>query len=533
MIPPPPSASPAADLADVVRRGFSDYRRSFRRLTGRARRCFEERDWVLLRESGAERLLGYRRVVDSTHAELRRHFGASAGDRQLWAAGKTVYSGLIAGRHDWDLAETFFNSISRRAFGTVGVDAAIEFVDTDFDDPPCDAEEPLFQTFAETNGPALVRSVLGARDLDLRWFSADHDCQAAGKTIAVHLGRPGPFEADVLLPTFFRGKGAYVVGRVRCGRRSAPIVFALRNGPAGVRLDAVLLAENEVSSLFGFTRSYFHVDTARPFDLVRFVATLLPRKRRGELYIAIGEVKHGKTELYRDLLAHLQTSRDRFSHAAGIPGLVMVVFGMRSWDMVVKVIRDRFEPALLEELLGECAATVELVGDDVVLHHAYVERRVTPLNLFLREVGRDDAEAAVLGFGQSIRDMAACGIFAGDLLPKNFGVTRNGRVAFYDYDELVELESCNFRVIPKARAYEDELAAEPWFSVAPNDVFPEEFPRFLGLPPPLLLLLRELHGELFDAKWWRSVQQRIADGKVAEFPPYPAARRLPPPPGLD
>ena len=125
----------------------------------------------------------------------------------------------------------------------------------------------------------------------------------------------------------------------------------------------------------------------------------------------------------------------------------------------LRIARDRFEPALLAELLRDASAIVRVEGEDVVLAHAYIERRIRPLNLFFNEADPESVAAAARDYGQSIKDLAASNIFPGDLLTKNFGVTRSGRVVFYDYDELCFVTDCNFRDMPQPTTPEQEMAA--------------------------------------------------------------------------
>jgi isocitrate dehydrogenase kinase/phosphatase len=377
---------------------------------------------------------------------------------------------------------------------------------------------------------------------------------------------------EMIESIFFRGKSAYLVGSAfRVGdRHSLPLAFAMLHGETGITLDALLMGEDDLAILFSFTRSYFRVDAARPYDLVRFLKTLMPRKPLGELYTAIGYNKHGKTEFYRDFLRHLQASEDQFQKAEGDPGMVMIVFTLPSYDVVFKLIKDRFDypkdssrsevmrkyrlvfehdragrlveayefehlriarnrfrSELLEELLRSAADSVRVEDDYVVIKHVYVERRVRPLNLYLVETNEAAARTAVIDYGQAIKDLAATNIFPGDLLPKNFGVTRHGRVVFYDYDELCWLTDCDFRELPAPTTYEDEIAAEPWFSIRENDIFPEEFPCFLGFQPDLLKTLIEYHGDLFQAVAWRSVQTALRAGNILEIFPYSVDKRLP------
>jgi isocitrate dehydrogenase kinase/phosphatase len=290
---------------------------------------------------------------------------------------------------------------------------------------------------------------------------------------------------------------------------------------------------------------------------------MMPRKPVSELFTVLGRAKQGKTERYRELMRHLEHTHDQFVHAPGERGLVMVCFTLPSFDVVFKVIRDRFPypksvlreevkakyqlvfkhdragrlvdaqefkrlrfpralfaPALLQELLSETATTVHEEGSDLIFDHMYVERRMTPLNLFLRTASAGAAERAVVDYGQCIRDLAYTNIFAGDLLLKNFGVTRHGRVIFYDYDELCQVTDCRFRDIPQATNLEDEMRGEAWFYVADNDVFPETFINFLAFDDSQRAAFMRVHGEILTAGFWRHVQQRLTEGDVLEVLPY-------------
>ncbi|HJL18576.1 MAG TPA: bifunctional isocitrate dehydrogenase kinase/phosphatase [Sandaracinaceae bacterium LLY-WYZ-13_1] len=571
--PPTPSRL-AAPVAQAILEAFADHRRAFLEVTRRAKGSFEMRDWARLREDSRRRLGLYRTSVDRAEAQTRVLLGERVRDRLVWVSAKAVYSALIAQRQDWDLAETFFNGVTRRIFDTVGVDPLIEFVASDFDAPPTQPEHRVYRRFTGTPSvQELVSRCLAEHELAVPWVDRAADARLVAERVEAKLeavGRGRPVAFEVIDAPFFQGKGAYLVGRlVLPAGVVVPLVMALRNGPEGVFVDAVLTEENDVSILFSFTRSYFHIDAERPYDVMRFLRSLIPKKRIAELYIAIGEPKQGKTELYRAVMDHIEETRDTFGFAPGVPGLVMVVFTMPGMDVVMKVIRDefppekqtspakvreryhwvyshdragrlvdaqefehlafpkdRFEPELLEELLGECGRTVRVDGDRVIVELCYVERQLVPLNIYVRHEADEDAKAAAVEYGRAIEDLAACNIFPGDLLIKNFGVTRHGRVALYDYDELCELTEMNFRDMPEADSMEDEMRAEPWFAVGPRDVFPEEFPRFLGMPSkPKAALMGEVP-EIFTASWWRDVQARVAEGKIVEFPPYPADRRL-------
>jgi isocitrate dehydrogenase kinase/phosphatase len=188
--------------------------------------------------------------------------------------------------------------------------------------------------------------------------------------------------------------------------------------------------------------------------------------------------------------------------------------------------RHCFPEELLIYLLTVAPSTVRLEADRVVVRHLYTERRVTPLNLFLRDADEAAARAAAIDYGNAIKDLAAADIFTGDMLAKNFGVSRHGRVICYDYDELCLLSECRFRHIPQATSLDEEFAAEPWFHVGEQDVFPEEFSAFLLPPGPVRETFLRAHADLLTTEFWQGVQRRLSRGEIVDVFPYPRDARL-------
>ncbi len=573
----------AALCAQTVQDAFNIYQRRFDEITLRGRDRFLARDWAGSFGDAAARLQLYTKVLDDLTTAIKCLMESRLPDRAIWSAIKAVYSSLIAGSAMWEVAESFFNSLTRRVFATEGVDQAIEFVDTDFDPPP-DPEtnqqrsyrgQPLdrllFAALTDTTGGGFAEECWS--DLKATVRVAGERLEAAFFESGAEREANGDWRLEMAGRVFYRGRGAYFVGLLGCGSASMvelPIALCLRHpSKQGISLDAVLHGESDLAVLFSYTRAYFRVTAKCPHQLIRYLEQLMPRKRRVDLYNAIGFHRHGKTEFYRDFVSHLRDSTDRFGLAEGVPGMVMLVFTLPSYDVVFKLIKDqfdfpkdstraevmsryrlvfehdragrlveahefehlriareRFDERLLDQLLREARQIVRVEGDDVMISHAYVERRIKPLNLFFRNADEIESATAAIDYGQAIKDMAASNIFPGDLLTKNFGVTRTGRVVFYDYDELCFLTDCNFRDLPKATTYEEEISAEPWFSVRANDIFPEEFPRFLSLPGPARTALFERHADLFGADFWRGVQQKLRDGELPEIFPYKAERRL-------
>jgi isocitrate dehydrogenase kinase/phosphatase len=560
--------------AAIIFRAFDEYRQLFKIITRRAKSRFESRDWRGVQADSAERIDLYKKVVDKMMAELMELLDERADDKLIWAGIKAVYSGMITERDDWELAETFFNSATRRIFTTVGVDPQIEFVDTDFEIPPTVSYEPIYQTyrgFISTGN--MIKKILSDYQFRLPYQDIQRDVKFVTARVTSHLEEIWALKkiverTEMVRSVFYHGMGAYLVGKMFSGEHTFPFVLALHNHADGIIVDAVLLNEDDVSILFSFTRSYFLVDVEWNYDLVSFLKSVIPRKRTAELYISIGHNKHGKTELYRDLLHYMASSEDKFEIARGQPGMVMTVFMLPGYDLVFKLIKDnfaypkkgnrelvvskyhlvfkhdragrlvdaqvfehlkferrRFSGKLLRELLEVAAKTVEVNEDHVIIRHAYIERRVIPLDLFIREADESAARAAVIDYGNSIKDMAANNIFPGDMMLKNFGVTRHGRVIFYDYDELALLTSCNFRHVPPPSSYDEALSDEPWFAIAENDVFPEEFRHFLGLPDDLYEVFHEKHADLLTVEFWREFQERLNRGEVIHVFPYDRNRQ--------
>ena len=564
-----------ARAAEHIAGAYAALSDGFLEVTRRAAGRFARREWRQAREDAQERLALYPRAVERAVREVAAMLDGQRERPEEAVEMKWLFLDRVAEREDLELAETFFNSVTRRVFRIAGSVPEVEFTETAPVHGPGDGAPPLWRAYAAEDGISAVtlERVLGELAGEMPWEDRARDARLAWAAAREQLGSAaeGAVALEMLPAPFFRNKGAYLVGRVRRGRERgcAPLVLALVHDERGVRVDAVLATEDDACVLFGFTRSYLHVDTERPCAVVEFLRSVLPRKPVHELYTTLGFYKHGKTELYRELAGHLARPGARFEVADGIPGLVMSVFTLPSLEVVFKVIKDRFGPSkestreqvrekyslvfghdrvgrladaqeftdlrfprrcfpdeLLRRLLAEAGETVHQEDDAVVVRHAYTERRVRPLDLFLREAEPGAAREAVADYGQAIRDLAAANLFPGDLLLKNFGVTRHGRVVFYDYDEISLLSECRFRALPAARHDDDEISAEPWFSVDPGDVFPEEFLPFLIPPGPLRDAFLEAHADLLTAEFWRGMQERQAAGELPDFYPYKPNRRL-------
>jgi isocitrate dehydrogenase kinase/phosphatase len=565
---------PVAAAVSAIHSAYDGYERGFDEITRRGRARFESRDWSGAQADATARLELYKAHVDAAVADVHDILDDAVMERTVWAAMKSDHASREAHRLDAELAETFFNSVTRRVFSTVGVDSAIEYVAPRRATRDDQGGPAIYDTHTVSRvDAALVRSILLAYPWTVPYAQLDRDAGLVAELIDRRAGPArgddGRIDLDLLRSVFYRNKGAYLVGRIRAGKEVIPLVLPLLHAERGIVVDAVLMTSDEASVVFGFSWTYFRVDAPHPRALVSFLATIMPLKQVNELYTAIGYNKHGKTELYRGLMRHLGEPEARFAHVEGDEGMVMAVFTLPSFNVVFKIIKDSFgapknttrravmgkyqfvfvrdrvgrladaqefehlefprrcfPDELLAYLLGVAGSTVRVQEDRVIVRHLYTERRVIPLNLFLRDADESVARDAVVDYGNAIKDLAAADIFTGDMLAKNFGMTRNGRVICYDYDELCLLSECRFRRIPPPASIEEEFAAEPWFHVGEQDVFPEEFNAFLVPPGRLREAFLAAHGDLLHVGFWQGVQQRLAKGEVVDVFPYRREARL-------
>ncbi|GAB4414157.1 MAG: bifunctional isocitrate dehydrogenase kinase/phosphatase [Bacteroidia bacterium] len=552
--------------------GFASYLAEFHEVTARARTRFENRDWHGIQADSKKRLSIYKRLIPRIARQVKRM--AADADRAYWLEVKNHYADLALRHPAYEIAETFYNSVFRKVAGDIGADMDLMFVRDAHETRPPSLSTDFYRTYAwDSPGTAVVRQILD----DYRFQTPYEDLDRDVSYIADRLEQevffvypPGPdTRIDIFRAVFFRNKSAYIVGRLAVGGTYLPFVLPMLHGPDGIFADALITNQDEMSIIFSFTRSYFLVEVGIPSEWVQFLQSILPLKPASDLYNSIGFNKHGKTELYRDFIRHLDQSDDKIVVAPGIRGMVMAVFTLASYNIVFKLIKDkfdppkhtnkahvrsryklvsmhdrvgrmadthefeffefpldRFDPALLDELLRVAPSIVHVRGDRVVIDHLYTERKMVPLNIFLETAAPEAAEEVIDEYGNTIKQLAAANIFPGDMLLKNFGVTRHRRVVFYDYDEIGFLTDYNFRRIPEPSSDDDMFAGTPWFAVGPNDVFPEEFKHFLVGREDIRGIFFELHADLFDPRFWIDMQEKQLRGEIVDVFPYRRRRRF-------
>jgi len=564
------------DVAQTILNGFNRHYELFRQYSSRARIHFERSDWKSGREDQAQRIMGYDRRVSETVAQIVERFPAARSNDSLWPTIKRQYITLLLDHRQPECAETFYNSVACRV-----LHRRYYRNDYIFWRPTINTEhlEGKVQTYRSyyprTDG--LRRSllqILTGFDLVNTFENLRRDIRHLEQALTSKRGRKWKAQPNhqlqVLGSLFYRNKAAYIVGRQVNGHEVLPLIIPLlQNEQGSIFVDCLLIKAADVSVLFSFSRAYFMLDMEIPSAYVSFLLSIMPTKSRVDLYAMLGLQKHAKTLFYRELHHHLSHSRDNFVIAPGIKGTVMLVFTLPSFPFVFKLIRDRFDPPkkmtrdqvrekyllvkhhdrvgrmadtleysnvalpmnrvdpdLMAELESLAPSLIERDGDSLVIRHTYIERRMTPLNDYLSEVSPKQRRLAIKDYGQAIRDLAGADIFPGDMMHKNFGVTRHRRVVFYDYDEICYMRECNFRQIPPAPDILDEMSTEPWYSIEDNDVFPETFGSFFFPDPQARKQFFRHHHELVTAEFWKKTRQTIIDGGQQDVFPYPEERRF-------
>lgn len=566
------STSLAKEVAAFIMHAYDTYLEDFNSITRRSKQRFENREWREIQSDSKDRLNLYKRRIAKITRQVTRMMEGEHANWEVWRQAKKHYAAECAKRKSYEIAETFYNSVCRKVIGKMGAHETLMFVEDEHKHREFEGESEVFNTYVlEDNFEEVASSILADFQFHAPFEDLARDLEFVRKAIwpaliKTHLDKGGT-RFEVLNSVFYRNKAAYIVGRICMGDTYRPFVIPILHGENGMFVDTLILSPNDVSIIFSFTRSYFMVEVEIPSELIHFLRTLMPRKSYADLYASLGFSKHGKTELYRHFIRHLSMSSDSFIIAPGIKGMVMSVFTLPSYEVVFKLIKDKFDPPktstkgqvkskyhlvklhdrvgrmadthefehfvlprdrfsddLLEELQQVAGSIVRVEGDKVIIDHLYTERKMTPLNIFLEHATEEEGEEVVGEYGNCIKHLAKANIFPGDMLLKNFGVTRHNRVVFYDYDEIGYLTDYKFRRLPEDD--DDLYGREPWFAVGENDVFPEEFRHFLIGREDIREIFFRLHDDLFDPKFWIDKQNRIKAGEVMDFFPYRRKKRF-------
>lgn len=572
--------STARRMAKTILNGFRSYFADYLNATLSAKARFEKADWQGVQEANVDRLELYKQKVAQTVHYLGIVTNKDIADLNLWAEAKTAYTQLVFNFPNFEIAETFFNSVFSDIHDHSKIsDDIIYVLSSQLIEAP-EAEYSIFIRYEGDNYRSMFRRILKESEFSLPGedIELDLDCIMAvfNQEVLPQLNNSAnkskakTVKLDILESTFYRGKAAYMVGRVVAGKKVFPMVLVFLNTEQGtLYVDTALFNTDDLSVVFSFARNHFMVDAPLPYQYAHFLKTLMPMKRDFEIYNSLGFPKHAKTEFYREFVSHLNNSSDQFIVAPGIKGMVMTVFTLPSYNIVFKVIKDKFDPpkevtheivrekyhlvsrhervgrmadtqefddlvfplerfssALIDELQRVAPSQIEIRGDKILIKHLYTERYMTPLNIYLDTADDEQMRNAMEEYGNCIKQLAAANIFPGDMPLKNFGVTRHGRVVFYDYDEITLLTECNFRTIPQPRNEQEEMQSGTWYTVDDNDIFPEEFRLFFSGNHKAREMFEAMHSDIYEVDFWQDLQGQIRNGVVVDVFPYRRAKRF-------
>lgn len=565
----------AKQFAYQIMTGFDKSYRLFTRITAGAKVRFEDQQWTETQLAIKERISIYDQNITDIVIDLYQQIHPKQQEPDFWRTAKTQYSKLLSDHPQFELAETFYNSVIGRIFKHSKIDNDMMFVlpSRCYLSGP-DREKVIYCFDTSDTIRALHQAIFDTYRFKIAFDDLALDLDNMEQALRARLSHEqlaSVQTVEMLRPVFYRGKAAYLIGKICMPDETLPFVIAMQMTAQGkIMVDALLTERHHLSVIFSFARSYFMADTQHPAELVAFLQELLPNKKHFELYMSLGFYKHGKTVFYRNFLQHLSATAsddgDQFELAPGIKGLVMTVFHLPSYGVVFKVIKDEFAESkkitreyvkdryrlvkstdrvgrmadtheymnfrfpknrinaeLLDYLLATCASSVTITECEIIISHLYIERKMTPLNLYLQQETDTTKIRDVLDeLGLCIKQIAQANVFPGDMLHKNFGVTKTGRVIFYDYDEICYMSERHFRSLPKT----DDPYALDTLSIGPTDVFPEQFEHFIVGKKVFKEILKELHGELMTTEYWLETQRIAKQGIIQNFTPYPEKYRF-------
>jgi len=577
-----PEAGSTTDIscsaAQRLRQACDEYYGTFQEITRRAQHRFERREWKQVIEDAEERIGLYHDHLSLIEEDIRSILGGRLHDHALWNEIKEAFCAPYLNLYHADLARIFFYSVMRRVFLDTGesVEYSDDGIGSQLGSRLDGEEQKVVRIYRRTIvSPELISKILKDFSFDVPFENLDTQSVLASERINEDLRKMtggDTIEAiEMLSQPFFRNKAAYLIGRIRKEPLVLPLVIALLNPSTGISLDAVLSNEEDVSNVFTSARSNFHVEASAYREVFEFLRSIAPSRATPYLYSAIGFIHPAKLELVKELRQHLEASGEHFGPAPGVPGTVMITFSLPTFRYVFKVIRDisskptfagpqhvkqqywrvhrmdrvgrmldimtfhnlrfsrdHFVPELLDTLAQGAPSNVDITQGQVVFRHLYAEREVFPLDVFLR----DDSfsvpvrSQAAIDYGRAIKDLAATGIFVGDYMPKNFGVTRYGRVVLYDYDDLDDLTRWNFRHLPDPPEWAECQAYDDWLSKGPYDMFPEHDLRLFCVPAGFQKSFLEHHEDILTPDYWNGIKAELLAGNIPEFYPYTLAKRL-------
>jgi isocitrate dehydrogenase kinase/phosphatase len=542
----------------------------------RAKSAFERMDPHASLQVSKERLGLYSRYIALHGPRIGAAFPALGADLSVWDALDTLFVAMIVDRYEADIAYSFVNSIRRNIGHETWRPVAYSF-------PPPSKLRALstasvhrrFAVRGRVNAE-LLRTVLQIPDFSVPFKDLQGDaqriCERVENFLAAAHGTSRPVALDVVDAGFFRNRGAFIVGRwVMSGGGMVPFVVALLNSSAGIYADAVLYRVSDIHDLFSSTLANFHVTTRLYYQTCVFLFSLMPLRPFGHHYSTIGYNHIGKVAIMNEIIEQIRAGH-KFERSPGAPGTVAVGFTFAACAYHLKVIRDQptasykwgsypgvaavcdkyrvvheinragsmldnviyfnlrldremFDPALLDELCRQATESVHVDRDSVLLRSLIVQLKIVPLPVYLESASASEIRAVIASLGHCMRNNAATNIFNKDLDSRNYGVGRYGRVFLFDYDAVEKLTDVKIRTNSDREPGEETVPA--WFFEDGVIFLPEEIE--LGMrfqSSEVQRTFREINGDLLTMHYWLTVQHKLLRGEILDVRTYPDSEKL-------
>jgi isocitrate dehydrogenase kinase/phosphatase len=555
---------------------FDEFYAKFCEYSHRAKQAFERLDPRASVNVSTERLGLYTRYIAEHGPRIRASFPALSVESILWDSLDRLYVAMIVDRYEADIAFSFAHSVRRNINHGLWKPVAYSF-------PPPSKLRAM--SMASVHRRLVVQGRIDDEllraALQLPGFSVPfRDLAGDARKIRDRVERllrdgretEAPVALDVVEAGFFRDRSAFIVGRwVFADEHVIPMVLALLNSADGIYADAVVHRIADIHDLFSSTLANLHVTTALYYQTCVFLFSLMPRRPLGEHYSTIGYNHVGKVAILNEIAAQLGAGK-RFQRSPGVPGTVALGFTFDACSYHLKVIRDKptqsykwgafpgvsavtekyrevheinragsmldnvmyfnmrldrdvFDPALLDEISREASDSVQVVDDGVYLRSLIVQLKIIPLPVYLEHAGENETRAVIARLGHCIRNNAATNIFNKDLDSRNYGVGRYGRVFLFDYDAVEKLTDVKIRTNLDREPGEDGIPG--WFFEDGVIFLPEELEHGMQFKGDLARrCFREENAELLSVDYWLDVQQKLQRGEVPALRMYPDSTKV-------
>ncbi len=524
-----------------------------------------------------ERLGLYSAFIAAHGPRVLAAFPALSNNAAVWDDIERLLLERIADRYEADIIFGFVHSLRRNIDHGIWRPVAYSFP------PPSKRRvDSMAQVHRRLHvegrmDAELFKEVLRMPNFAVPFRNLDEDAALVLRKVEQLLGaafrQTQPIALDVVEAGFFRDRSAFVVGRwVLADGSFTPLVIALLNSAEGIYADAVLHDVADIHSLFSSALANLHVTTRLYYQTCVFLFSLMPRRPLGHHYSTIGFNHVGKVVILTEIIDQLRQSGQKLQRSPGMPGTVALGFTCEACSYHLKVIRDRpttaykwgafpgvvavidkyrdvheinragsmldnvmyfnlrlerdlFEPALLDEILQQAAGSVQLDADGVFIRSLIVQLKIVPLPVYIRNATEEQTWAVIRSLGHCIRNNAATNIFNKDLDSRNYGIGRYGRVLLFDYDAVEKLTDVKIRTNTEREPGEETVPE--WFFEDGVIFLPEEMEYGMQLNNEWARrAFRAQNADLLTVDYWEGVQQKLLRGEVPGLRMYPRASKV-------